>query len=160
MRDITALTYRMTGDRDAAQDLAQETFVSAWQHLSGFRREARFENWLYRIAANKALNYLGRGGAGRTVSLEDAGGAGAERASDEPAPDRALEQARLRDDISAFMRLLPPRQRLVFELRFYRQLGFAEIAEMTGTAVGTVKTNYREAVGKLRTYAAERGWRP
>lgn len=159
MKDIVALTYRMTGDRDTAHDLAQETFVSAWQHLGGFREEARFENWLYRIASNKALNHLSRGATVRVASLEAAVATGHDRASDDVQPDRLLEQAQLRDDIFSFMQQLPPQQRLVFELRFYQQLGFAEIAEMTGKALGTIKTNYREAVGKLRTYATERGWR-
>jgi len=58
MKPIVALTYRMTQNREAAYDLAQDTFLAAWQNLSGFRGEAKFDNWLYRIATNKTLNYL------------------------------------------------------------------------------------------------------
>ncbi len=147
----------MTGDRDTAFDLAQETFVSAWEHLDGFRGEARFENWLYRIASNKALNHLSRGTVSRTVSLDGddlelAGPAG------QSSPDQILERARLREDVLGFMAQLPPQQRLVFELRFYKQMNFGEIAAATGKALGTVKTNYREAVAKLRLFAREKGW--
>ena len=60
MNRTVALTYRMTGDMDAAKDLAQDTFVSAWQNLSGFKGASKFESWIYRIASNKALNYLKR----------------------------------------------------------------------------------------------------
>jgi RNA polymerase sigma factor (sigma-70 family) len=54
---------------------------------------------------------------------------------------------------------LPEQQRIVFELRFYKQYQFEEIAEITGKALGTVKTLYREAVKKLRVEATEKGWR-
>jgi RNA polymerase sigma-70 factor (ECF subfamily) len=147
----------MTGDRDTAFDLAQETFVSAWEHLGGFRFEARFENWLYRIASNKALNHLSRGSVSQTVSLED-GEAGVEAIDEGVSPDRLLERGQLREDVLGFMASLPPQQRLVFELRFYKQMDFGEIAEATGRALGTVKTNYREAVAKLRVFAQEKGW--
>jgi RNA polymerase sigma-70 factor (ECF subfamily) len=56
------------------------------------------------------------------------------------------------------MDTLPPQQRLVFDLRFYRQLPFKEIAKILDSAEGTVKTHYRQAVAKLRDHAASRGW--
>ena len=57
------------------------------------------------------------------------------------------------------MSTLPVQQRLAFELRFYKELSFKEIAEVSGNAIGTVKTNYREAIKKLREQAIEKGWR-
>ncbi len=156
MNDITALTYKMTGDRDAAFDLAQDSFVSAWEKLGSFRGEARFENWLYRIATNKALNYRSRVSVSRTDSLDQEGSA---ESVSSAMPDRIFEQRQLRDNILSFMQTLPPKQRAVFELRFYRQLEFKEIADITGNALGTVKTNYREAVAKLRDFAREKGLR-
>ena len=157
MNDIVALTYRMTGDREAAHDLTQDTYVSAWEKLSDFRGEAKFTTWLYRIASNKALNYKSSVAVSRTESLDtETGGTPRDRAS--VAPDRLVEQQQLREGVLAFMGTLPPQQRIVFELRFYRQMSFEEIAETTRRALGTVKTHYREAVGKLRQYAQERGW--
>jgi len=157
MNDITALTYRMTGDPDAARDLAQETFVSAWQKLESFRGDARFENWLYRIASNKALNYLASAAHRQTDSLDRADTI-EPAASPDGSPDVKLEREQLREGVLSFMKTLPPGQRAVFDLRFYQQLSFDEIAQVTGKALGTVKTHYREAVAKLRTYAIEKGW--
>jgi len=157
MNDIVALTYRMTGDRDVAHDLAQETFISAWQNLGRFRGEARFESWLYRIASNKALNHLSSARVSRTSSLdgdavrEPVAGSGS-------SPEVEMQRRELKADVLAFMETLPPQQKLVFDLRFYRQLSFDEIANVTGKALGTVKTHYREAVGKLRRVALEKGW--
>ncbi len=154
MNSIVALTYRMTGNREAALDLTQDTFVSAWENLGSFRGEAKFENWLYRIATNKAINYLN---TITPVSLDEE--------SDPPeqsvaTPEDQFTRKELREAVLAFMRELPLQQRVTFELRFYRQLPFEEIAEMTGRALGTVKTNYREAIIKLRAFATEKGWRP
>ncbi len=157
MNDIVALTYRMTGDRDVAHDLAQETFVSAWEKLDGFRGDAKFENWLYRIASNKALNHIASVSSHRTDSL-DRDSAIDPAASTNASPDVQLEREQLREGVLEFMQTLPPQQRTVFDLRFYRQLSFDEIAKTTGKAVGTVKTHYREAVAKLRIYATEKGW--
>lgn len=152
MKPIVALTFRMTGDKEAAFDLAQETFLSAWQSLGGFRGDARFESWLYRIATNKTLNFLKATKPSSAVEIDE------QSVSTEPSPERALHQKELRRDVLAFMKTLPAQQRLVFNLRFYRQLPFAEIAEALGSAVGTVKTHYREALKKLKEFAVEKGW--
>ena len=159
VNDVVALTYRMTGDRDVAHDLAQDAFVAAWQGLGDFRGEARFENWLYRIASNKTLNYLSKASTVRSTSLEQSLQIQDTEPDSGPAPDRQLAQQQLREGVLAFMQTLPPQQRVVFELRFYRQLDFGEIAEVTGKALGTVKTHYREAVAKLRAAAVKKGWR-
>ena len=157
MNQVAALTYRMTGDRDTALDLAQDTFVSAWQNLATYRGEASFVNWLYRIATNKSLNVLKA--AQRLTSLPEESEAQVELASDSD-PGVDLERRELTAQIMEFMNGLPPQQRAVFELRFYKQLTFDEISDTTGKAIGTVKTNYREAVKKLRAFALERGLRP
>src|SRR5262245_302981 len=54
---IHALTYRMSGSEADAEDLAQETFLLGWRRLDGFRAEAKFSSWLYRIAINQCLNW-------------------------------------------------------------------------------------------------------
>lgn len=155
MNSIVALTYRMTGERETALDLAQDTFVSAWESLKKFRGDAKFESWLYRIATNKALNFLAHRKISATTELTD----------DLPmqslrTPDDQMEQEELKARVLTFMRDLPEQQRAVFELRFYRQLQFEEIATIMGRGVPTVKTNYREAVKKLRELAEREGWRP
>lgn len=152
MNRTVALTYRMTGDMDAAKDLAQDTFVSAWQNLNGFKGASKFESWVYRIAANKSLNYLKR--ESRSTDIESV----VEVHSDAN-PEREFSQKELRRDMLDFMGGLPPQQRLVFELHFYQERTFEEIAAMTDKAHGTVKTLYREAVKKLREAAKIKGWR-
>ena len=155
MSPIMALTYRMTGERESALDLAQDTFVSAWESFRKFRGDAKIESWLYRIAMNKSLNYLAHRKISATTELTD----------DLPArssvgPDAQMIKDELKAHVLAFMAGLPEQQRAVFELRFYRQMQFDEIAEILGRGVPTVKTNYREAIKKLREVAEREGWRP
>ena len=151
MESIVALTYRMTGDREVALDIAQDTFVTAWERLKDFRQEARVTSWLYRIAINKTLNHLSRR---RAEPLPDEAAFGADTVT----PDVLWRQERLRRGLTAFLARLPEQQRLAFELRFYQGLSFQEMAAVTGKALGTVKTNYRQAVQKLRKHALEQGW--
>jgi RNA polymerase sigma-70 factor (ECF subfamily) len=156
MKPVVALAHRMTGDREAAFDLAQDTFVTAWQKLSTFRGEAGLENWLFRIAANKTLNYL----ESRKRFRSDEESESLQIDSGADSPERALEEKELRGAVLQFMQTLPEQQRLVFNLRFYREMKFEEIASVLDRSVGTVKTNYREAVRKLRVFANEKGWSP
>ena len=155
MNPVMALIYRMTGDREVASDLAQETFVTAWEELSHFRGQSSVKSWVWRIAANRSLNYIESAGRRRKHEINDI-------SADAAAPgnaDRNLEQEELRRGVLSFMGTLPPQQRLVFELRFYQQFSFEEISQAMGRAVGTVKTLYREAVSKLRVHAQQAGWR-
>ena len=154
MKPIVALTYRMTQNREAANDLAQDTFLAAWQNLPGFRGEAKFDSWLYRIATNKTLNYL----ASQKSTVVAADDYRLTDTIDSATPEKILMRKELKGMVLDFMGTLPTRQRLVFNLRFYRNLPFAEISEITGNAEGTVKTNYREAVKKLREYMKQKGW--
>jgi len=155
MNRVVALTYRMTGEREAALDLTQDTFVSAWEGIKNFRQDAKFETWLYRIAVNKALNFIAHRKIAATDELtEERAGSVAQTADD------LLTQKELKQRVLKFMQSLPDQQRVAFELRFYRQLSFEEIAEVAGRGVPTVKTNYREAIRKLRRVAEEEGWRP
>jgi RNA polymerase sigma-70 factor (ECF subfamily) len=148
----------MTNDKDAARDLAQDTFISAWEKIASFQHTGSFKNWIYRIATNKTLNFLEK--EKRMVSSDNLESLQNSIESDSFTPDRRIEQSQMRQSIQEFVDTLPARQKLAFELRFYNELTFEEIAETTGNALGTVKTNYREAIGKLRQYAKSKGLRP
>jgi RNA polymerase sigma-70 factor (ECF subfamily) len=157
MNQVVAFAYRMTQDKDSALDLAQETFLAAWESLSSYRGDAQFSTWLHRIAANKTLNYLKK--AKRTVSLGDVADETVGSTVESSGSDVQMQREQLRRHVLGFMSTLPEQQRLVFDLRFYKEHSFNEIASITGRALGTVKTNYREAVTKLREFAREKGWR-
>ncbi len=159
-RAVFNVAYRLLGNRQEAQDVAQETFWRAYRALDRFDRSRPLAPWLYRIAANLSLNRL-RDGPPPTVSL------------DAPAPDRpshaaprqiadpdggpvahllrAEAQARIREAILA----LPPDDRVVIELRHFQGLSYAEIAAATRTTLSSVKSRLFRARRKLQSQLAD-----
>ena len=140
-----ALTLRMTGDREVALDLMQDTFFTAYKEIGSFRGEAGFSSWLYRIASNKALNYLKRKKILSFIPLT-------EKTSDSVSYEMPeyIDGEGLNKELALAVNSLPPKQKLVFNLRFYEQLQFGEIAGILNKSESTVKTNYQKAIEKLR----------
>jgi RNA polymerase sigma-70 factor (ECF subfamily) len=140
-----ALTLRMTGDREAALDLMQDTFYTAFREIGRFRGEANFSSWLYRIASNKALNYLKRK---KILSFIPLTNQASEKVSYEM--PNFIDGEGINKELAAAVDSLPPKQKLVFNLRFYEQLPFGKIAVILKKSESTVKTNYQKAIEKLR----------
>ncbi|MFQ5498143.1 MAG: RNA polymerase sigma factor [Candidatus Zixiibacteriota bacterium] len=157
MNPVLAHAYRMTGDTEAARDLAQDSFVAAWEHLHELKETARFKSWLFQIVSNRAINYLNRRSR-QAQQLEALRLDGESVSSHSSAPPSELWSSRLKRGIRSFMATLPLQQRQVFDLHFYQGLTFVEIASVIGKAEGTVKTHYRQAVIKLRDLARKEGW--
>jgi len=140
-----SLTYRMTGVRETALDMVQETFFTAYKELGKFRGEAAFSSWLYRIAANRVMNHIRRGRLLSFLSLS-------REETPEPSyiPDDAAASGELHREMYQAVAALPPMQKLIFNMRFYEELPFREIASILGRSESTVKTGYQKAVEKLR----------
>jgi RNA polymerase sigma-70 factor (ECF subfamily) len=140
-----ALIYRMTENRETALDLLQDSFLAAYKSLSKFRGDSGFSSWLYRIASNKTLNHIRRSRIIPFYNIEA-------NSASEPAYEMTdtLESEALKEAMAAALKNLPPQQKLVFNLRFYEELPFAEIASILDKSESTVKTHYQKAVEKLR----------
>ncbi|HEY7954779.1 MAG TPA: RNA polymerase sigma factor [Polyangia bacterium] len=151
-RAIFLLAVRYLDNVEDARDVAQRTFVQAFQKLGRFRQESGFRTWVYRIAINLAVTALRERGraakmAARASSLET------EVAPVEPISER--EARRLRAAVAS----LPPKQRLVIELRVYDELSFREVAEVAGSSEDAAKMNFHHALKRLRTLIGEGGER-
>ncbi|GAA5514195.1 ECF RNA polymerase sigma factor SigE [Deinococcus carri] len=136
----------------AADDVVQEVFISVERHLGGFRGEAQFTTWLHRVTLNACHKALA---VRRHLPLEDA---------PEPVaphnPVQAGEQADLRERLAWAMRQLPPEQRDVLTLRELSGLDYAEIAEVLGLELGTVKSRLNRGRAALRTLLSGIGVTP
>jgi RNA polymerase sigma factor (sigma-70 family) len=141
---IFAFIMRMTANRESTLDLTQDTFLAAYQNLAGFRQDSSFSTWLFQIAANKTRNFLKK--SRRETALPD----DYDRASESYRPDYELERKEYEQVLLEAVALLPLKQRTVFNLRFYEQLKFGEIARIQGSSVSTAKTNFAEALKKLK----------
>ncbi len=138
---------------DEADAAAQDTFLKAYQRLTGFDGRSAFSTWLTRIAINTCLDHLrAQRRRGTRVGEDDGDGATVlERLPDDGAdPEvRAIQRQAVRR-LAAAEAGLPPRQREIFRLRFYAELELDEIASGLGVHVGTVKTQLHRAVHRLR----------
>jgi RNA polymerase sigma-70 factor (ECF subfamily) len=146
---------RMLGDREQAEDLAQETFLRVVKGAAAWEHRARFQTWLYAIARNLCVDRARREKFRRTESAETAveeGGPSIVEAtpSGDPAPDRAASSERMRPLLLRALASLPPEQREVFLLREQAGVPFKEIAALTGTNENTVKSRMRYALEGLR----------
>jgi RNA polymerase sigma-70 factor (ECF subfamily) len=156
-REISAYLWRMTGDEHAAYDLAQETFLRAWQHFTRIRGYERPGGWLFRVATHLALNHL----RDRSVRHGDAVSSGVESVSQHP-----LERSEGRmDDIATHvaeadmvrraLMAVPPRQRAALILREVYGFPCGQVAAALGMSVGGVKTLLWRARGEFRDRYAE-----
>lgn len=155
---LLAILTRMVGDADQAEELAQESFVRAYEGLGGFRGEARFSTWLIQIGLHLARNHLRkRTRMGRLVSLEESPG----RAESWPDPrdssraDAGVERHELGKRLERALTLLPDDYREVFVLKHVEDMGYEEIARITGDSVGSLKVRNHRARVLLRGHLRE-----
>lgn len=144
---VFRLAVRTTGDRAAALDVVQETFVRAAAGIGKFRGDSTFRSWLARIAFNETTNWVRRQARRRESVLEAADHVAAEDRPDESAVNRDLAERAL-----AVARTLPPQQRDVLILRTTEGFSYREIARALGTSEGSVRVSYHHAIRKLREH--------
>ena len=126
--------YRLLHERDEAEDLAQETFMRAYDRLHIFDLDREFGPWIRRIAANLCLNYLESRKV--TVQLDE------ERDADESQrPEKQVEVHERSAQIRATLLSLPPHYRVVIELRHYQELSYDEIARELQIPLSDVKSH-------------------
>src|SRR3954466_7083309 len=153
---------RMLGDRQKAEDLAQETFLRIVKGAAAWTQRARFQTWLYTIARNLCVDQSRRDRFRRTDSLDAEGPDGEPAMVDavpghEIDPGRGAESIRLRPLLQKALLSLPPEQREVFVLREQAGVPFREIAAMVGVNENTVKSRMRYALEGLRKALAAPG---
>jgi RNA polymerase sigma-70 factor (ECF subfamily) len=146
------LCYSFLGDYEEANDSSQEAFIKAYQGLKKFRFESSFSTWLYRIAVNTCTNKV-KSLANRqkkmTSSLDNPGGMDEKRSleirDDAPTPLMELEEKERQALIRRAIDQLPPEHKAVITLRDIEGLSYEEIAEITGSNLGTVKSRLSRA---------------
>jgi len=172
---IYKLGCRYLGDAAEAEDLVQQVFIKAYENAGKFRGEAQVSSWLYRIAANAAIERRRRR---RTVGIDDVHPLGSEALapsanldaemrsgwSHRPAmaagdfdadPQLSAERHSIQNRLNEALEELSPTQRLAFVLRHWEGMSIREIAELLGAAEGTVKSHLFRAVRTLRVELAD-----
>lgn len=143
-KKLCALAWRMLHNRADVEDVVQEAFVKAYRSLGKFRGDAQFSTWLYRITVNLILNRLRRGSKMREVDLD------MDRMESPSNPKSAVRQKEVQAAAARAIDDLPPRQRVIFHMRYEEGRSHAEIARVLALSEGAVKASYHHAVAKLR----------
>ena len=150
---VYGLTLRMLGSSQPAEDATQEAFIRAWQRLETFR-SGSFKSWLFTIAANQARDELRRRGRRPAQSLDqardDPDRPDLDPPASDPAPDAEAERLEMRAALERALMTLPDDWRELVVLSDIHGLDYREIAEVTGLALGTVKSRLSRARGRLR----------
>jgi RNA polymerase sigma-70 factor, ECF subfamily len=158
-RPIYALAYRTIGREEDARDVCQETFLRAFRALPGFRGQAKFSSWLYRIALNLCRDWVRRERRAPVVQPpEDTDLMELAVAAE---PSESIEDLVARKDLAKVveraMALLPEEQRTAIVLKEYHGLTFQEIADLVGCPLSTVKTRLYQGLTVLRRELAKGG---
>src|SRR5437879_12610501 len=161
-RPIYALAYRVIGREEDARDVCQETFLRAFRALSGFRGQAKFSSWLYRIALNLCRDWVRRQRRTPVVPLPedvDVMELAASREPTEPIEDLVARRDLTRAVEKAMARL-PDEQRTAIILKEYHGLTFQELADLVGCPLSTVKTRLYQGLTVLRRDLNQSGREP
>ena len=157
-RPIYNFAYRVVGNPDDANDVAQATFLQLFTHLAGVRLDQSLRPWLFQIARNKAIDVLRsrRQVVFSDVSRDDEDCPLVEQAPDvAPLPEAIVEHADLQRILGEAIACLPPKYRVVVALRYTTDLTFKEMGEALGIPENTVKTLFQRAKTRLRAILGE-----
>ena len=162
-RPVFSLILRMMRDRSEAEELAQEVFLKAFGALDRFDRSRKFSSWLFKIAHNASIDRLRRKRLS-TVPLETSEDEAdpIARLADprSEAPDVGVERGQLAAAFEEALGRLRPAYREVLLLRFQQGMAYEEIADVTGLALGTVKTHLHRARKAMAAELEKAGWSP
>jgi RNA polymerase sigma-70 factor, ECF subfamily len=140
---------QMVGTHDDANDVLQNTFVKAFRGLENFKGDSKLSTWLYRIATNESITFLGhRKRHTATHSLDDEASFFAAKLRADDYFDGNEIQLKLQTAIAQ----LPDKQRVVFNLRYFQEMPYEEMSGVLDTSVGALKASFHHAVKKVEAY--------
>lgn len=137
---------RLLCSHEDTNDLLQDIFIKIWTAMPSFRGDSQLYTWLYRIATNETLNRLRKLRRENAISLDVVGEILATRVDEDPYFNGTALQRELYKAIQS----LPEKQRLVFNLRYFDEMKYEDIAEITGTSTGALKASYHHAYNKIK----------
>jgi RNA polymerase sigma-70 factor (ECF subfamily) len=158
-RPIYALAFRVIGREEDARDVCQETFLRAFRALPGFKGQAKFSSWVYRIALNLCRDWIRRQRRAPVQQMPE--DTDALELASETGPAESIEDLVARRELSAVvetaMALLPEEQRTAIILKEYHGMTFQEIADLQGCPLSTVKTRLYQGLSVLRRHLERNG---
>lgn len=139
---------KMVMNHDDADDILQNTFMKVWRSIDSFREESSLYTWLYRIATNESITFLNSKKKKNLMSLNEDNEYLMDNLMSDPYFDGDEIQIKLQ---KAILRL-PEKQRIVFNLKYYEEMKYEEMAKVLETSVGALKASFHHAAKKVEEY--------
>lgn len=134
---------RIVKSHDDADDILQNTFIKVFRNIDNFKKESSLKTWLYRIATNESITFLNNPKNRGFDSLDNI-------QIDRPA-DEIVDYDSMSQKLVRAIDTLPTKQKVVFNMRYYDEMSYQEIAAITDTSVGALKTSFHLAVKKIES---------
>ena len=135
-------------NHDDADDVLQNTFLKVWRNVENFREESSLFTWLYRIATNESITFINSKKKKSFMPMNDT----SEYLMDNLISDPYFEGDEIQLKLQKAIVRLPEKQRIVFNMKYYDELKYDEMAEILETSVGALKASYHHAVKKIEDY--------
>jgi RNA polymerase sigma-70 factor (ECF subfamily) len=142
---------RMVIEHEDANDVLQNCFIKIFRSIHKFKGKSKLYTWLYRIATNEAITWINKKKRKGTNSLDD----GDHNLAQTLRADCYFDGDEVQVQLQLALRQLPDKQRTVFNMRYFDEMSYKEIAELLDTSVGGLKASYHHAVKKIEKYFKE-----
>lgn len=139
---------RLVIDHEDANDVLQNVFIKVWKALDNFRKDSQLYTWLYRIATNESLTFLGQKKKRKSVSYDDVESG----LSNKIIADKHFDPNKIEWKLQLAIQQLPEKQKIVFNLRYYDEMPYEEMSRVLDTSEGALKASYHHAVKKIEDY--------
>ncbi len=137
---------RMVSVHEDADDVLQNTYIKIWKGLPAFRETSGLFTWMYRIATNEAITFLKARQRERAMIADDPDDSIKDRLKSDPYFDGDEAFEKLKKAIET----LPPKQKTVFEMKYFEEMTYEDMAKILGTSVGALKASFFHAVHKIQ----------
>jgi len=141
----------MVSNHEDTDDVLQDVMVKAWRGIKRFRGESKLSTWLYRIATNETITFLGKRNKRQTASIDGDD----DYLHDTMKADQSVDGDIVMLKLGKAMSGLPEKQKLVFTMRYFDEMTYDEISKVLGTSVGALKASYHHAVNKIEKFLTE-----
>lgn len=150
-RRVYGIVRKMVIDHDDANDVTQEVFIKIHKAIGNFREDSQLFTWIYRIATNECLTFLNKKKRRFFFPIEDVSG----QLSAALDQNEALSGDEIQKKLQQALLTLPDKQRLVFNMKYFEELSYEEMASITTTSVGALKASYHHAVKKIEEFLSQ-----
>ena len=135
-------------NHDDTDDVLQNTFIKVFNNLNGFKGESKLYSWLYRIATNESITHLNKIAQQQSISIDEVNF----KLADNLYADSYFSGDEIQEKLQKALVLLPQKQQLVFNMKYFEEMKYESMSEVLGTSVGALKASYHLAVKKIENY--------